>query len=435
MGAAVLDAERILIVDDESSIRAAVVHSLKKFGYEFLQAETAEDAISLLAHERVGCVISDLRMPGIGGHGLVRHCSQMSPRIPVVVISGMADKDDLVLLLRMGVTDYVDKPWSASELSESVRRALEAGKKSTSNPVPAKSNANPDAHAHAHADAIDPQLAIVLQKKLFQVLEDLRLGQVAIPTSAKIAVEVRRVASSKTASMQALTDLIERDVSIAGRVIQLANSVFYRGQGKVMDLSAAVRRIGFGEIVQVIDTVVSHEYYTVHEPTIAALMKGLWQQSWARGVMMRQVAQALPDLRISQDQAYLGGLFVDVGIPFLLRILSSEAEHLPRKLIIDFIQQHHTVAGAAICRQWSLPAEISELSKQHHDQNSTLPMVQLASAAEVLLESAGYAHEFWGNDCDKGITKTIGLSHLAIATLKNRALKYLSAHADDFADM
>lgn len=432
-----VETERILIVDDESSIRDAVVHSLKKFGYEFLQAECAEDAISLLGHERVSCVISDLRMPGMGGHGLVRHCGQLSPAVPIVVISGMADKDDLVELLRQGVSDYVDKPWSASELSEAVRRAIEQGRKASQEhmAVPsAVTGAASPVDAPLPADAIDPQLAASLQKKLFRVLEELRLGQIAIPTSAKIAVEVRRVASSRTASMQALTELIERDVSIAGRVIQLANSAYYRGQGKVMDLNAAVRRIGFGEIVQVIDTVVSHEYYKVEQAKISELMQWLWLQSWARGVMMRQLAQAVPELGVGQDISYLGGLFVDVGVPFLLRILADEVESLPNELIVDFVRQHHSTAGAAICRQWALPGEIAELCKLHHEPDSTLPMVKLARAAEYFTISSGYGKSVWGIDSDEQSLKHIGLSHIAMVTLKNRAEKYLSAHAEDFSD-
>ncbi len=432
-----VQAERILIVDDERSIRAAVEHSLKKYGYEFLQADSAELAIEMLSREQVNCVISDLRMPGMGGHGLVRHCGSLNPPTPIVVISGMADKDDLVELLRQGVSDYVDKPWSASELSSAVRRAIEKSRQLQA-PAFAAQSAEPAPTAGPVAvsgpDDIDPQLAAALQKKLFQVLEELRQGQISIPASARIAVEVRRTASSRTASMQALTALIERDASISGRVIQLANSAYYRGQGKVMDLSAAVRRIGFGEIVQVIDTVVSHQYYNVDDPLIKDLLQGLWLQSWARAVMMRQLAEALPELNISQDKAYLGGLFVDLGVPFLLRILASDAKQIPRDLIVDFVRQHHSTAGAAICRQWTLPAEVAELAKQHHDKDSDLDFVKLCRAADHLIADIGYARSIWGIDADADSLKKLPLSHLAIITLKNRAEKHLTAHLDDFSD-
>lgn len=425
-----VETETILIVDDEEPIRDAIIHSLRKFGYSFLQADSAEAAIQILNSERVNCVISDLRMPGMGGHGLVRHCGRQQPAVPIIVISGMADKSDLVELMRQGVSDYVDKPWSASELAEAVRRGLEKGRQPVA--VAAAPVMAQDPVEAPKDDALDPQLAIALQKKLFEVLEELRLGNIAIPTSAKIAVEVRRVASSRTASMQALTEVIERDVSIAGRVIQLANSAFYRSQGQVFDLSAAVRRIGFGEIVQVVDTVVIHEYYAVQQPLISELMQGLWYQTWARAVMMRQVAQAVPDIRVPQENAYLGGLFCDVGVAFLLRVIADDAASLPREVMIDFVQQHHSTAGAAICRQWALPKDVAELAKLHHDAACTDNLVRLARAAEQLIKGAGYATKLWTIDSNDSHLKDVGLSHLTIATLKNRVEKYLSAHADDF---
>ncbi|HVE85558.1 MAG TPA: response regulator, partial [Myxococcales bacterium] len=113
---------RLLVVDDEEFVATALRRVLSRVGYDVVAATSGEDALVKLEGELPGCVITDLRMPGMGGHGLIRECRQRYPAIPIIVLSADGDMDDVIECLREGVIDYIRKPWSDSEVRSLVAR-------------------------------------------------------------------------------------------------------------------------------------------------------------------------------------------------------------------------------------------------------------------------------------------------------------------------
>ena len=119
--------ERILVVDDEPPIREALVGTLESNGYRAYTAEDGSDALALY-HSRkdeIDLVITDLSMGQMDGVTLVRLLRKVNPKVRVIVSSGHMQKEAQVVLSGLGVTTFLDKPYSADKLLRSVRTVIE----------------------------------------------------------------------------------------------------------------------------------------------------------------------------------------------------------------------------------------------------------------------------------------------------------------------
>ena len=116
---------RILVVDDEINIRGALVTMLEKKGYEMRGVGTAEEALEQLNASAVELVITDLKMPGIGGMALLQRLREQWPQTEVVVMTAYGSIDTAVEAMRGGAYDYLTKPIDRERFPVVVAKALE----------------------------------------------------------------------------------------------------------------------------------------------------------------------------------------------------------------------------------------------------------------------------------------------------------------------
>ena len=120
---------RVLVVDDEPSIRKLVNLSLTKAGYEVVEAQDGEQAIKVLNSDdnplMVDTVLCDIRMPKVNGIEAIAYFRTQYPTVPVVVMTGYPDVDLAVSLMRQGVLDYLVKPVSKDELLTVISKAVD----------------------------------------------------------------------------------------------------------------------------------------------------------------------------------------------------------------------------------------------------------------------------------------------------------------------
>ncbi|WP_321494567.1 response regulator [uncultured Desulfobacter sp.] len=102
--------ETLLIIDDESSIRQCLSILFESKGYRVLTAENGQAGLDLFFRENVDVVITDLRMPVMDGLEVMRTIHKSDPDFPMVVISGVGKKQDIIQSLKMGAKDYISKP-------------------------------------------------------------------------------------------------------------------------------------------------------------------------------------------------------------------------------------------------------------------------------------------------------------------------------------
>lgn len=120
---------RILVVDDELSIRKPVRIALVQAGYEVVEAADGQEAINALDDGDnsllVDAILCDIRMPRINGIDAIHFFRTQYPSIPVVVLTGYPDCDLAVALIKMGVRDYLVKPIAKQDLLRVLKVAVE----------------------------------------------------------------------------------------------------------------------------------------------------------------------------------------------------------------------------------------------------------------------------------------------------------------------
>jgi DNA-binding NtrC family response regulator len=116
--------KRIVVVDDDPTMRAALHETLSAAGYETVQCIGGEEAELVLRGGGIDLVISDVRMPGMDGLELLRRAQAINPVPPFIVISGNATVSEAVEAMKMGAYDFLVKPFSYRELIALVEAAL-----------------------------------------------------------------------------------------------------------------------------------------------------------------------------------------------------------------------------------------------------------------------------------------------------------------------
>ncbi len=117
---------RILVVDDEPSMRDMLRIVLRRDGYEVLIAENGRQALETLQRERVDLLLSDIRMPDINGVDVLRAAKELNQDIVAFMMTAFASTETAVEAMRLGAVDYFTKPFSMDELRLKVRQHLEA---------------------------------------------------------------------------------------------------------------------------------------------------------------------------------------------------------------------------------------------------------------------------------------------------------------------
>src|SRR5947207_11923872 len=116
---------RILVVDDERSMRELLAIVLRREGYEVLLADNGRTAIGLLEREPVDLLISDIKMADMSGVEVLRAAKGIDPDILGIMITAFASTDTAVEAMRLGACDYLSKPFDIDLLKMKVREKIE----------------------------------------------------------------------------------------------------------------------------------------------------------------------------------------------------------------------------------------------------------------------------------------------------------------------
>src|SRR5690606_13573746 len=107
---------RILLVEDDRALREALGDTLELGGYPYHAVDSAEAAVQALSEDAFGLVISDVNMPGMDGHELLRIMRQRPPQVPVLLMTAFGAVERAVDAMRQGAVDYLLKPFEPKAL-------------------------------------------------------------------------------------------------------------------------------------------------------------------------------------------------------------------------------------------------------------------------------------------------------------------------------
>ena len=117
--------KKVLVLEDESSIRSFIVINLRRAGYDVIEAETGEEALERLReHPDVRVALLDVMLPGIDGFEVCRRIRATNTKIGIIMLTARSQEMDKITGLMTGADDYVTKPFSPAELTARVDALL-----------------------------------------------------------------------------------------------------------------------------------------------------------------------------------------------------------------------------------------------------------------------------------------------------------------------
>ncbi len=115
----------ILIIDDNETVREGVSAVARKLGHEVLTSPSGDEGVRLLGSRELHLVVTDLKMDGLDGMGVLRATLERSPETAVVIMTGFATVETAVEAIKLGAFDFIEKPFSTGRIRAKIEKALE----------------------------------------------------------------------------------------------------------------------------------------------------------------------------------------------------------------------------------------------------------------------------------------------------------------------
>lgn len=119
----------VFIVDDDQYVRDALALLMDQVGLKAERYASAQAFLKSYEPDTPGCLIVDVRMPGMSGLDLQKHMTERGIQLPIIIVTGHADVPMAVRAMKLGAVDFIEKPFNDQELLERVQRCIELATK------------------------------------------------------------------------------------------------------------------------------------------------------------------------------------------------------------------------------------------------------------------------------------------------------------------
>jgi putative nucleotidyltransferase with HDIG domain len=328
--------KRVLFVDDEPNILQGLRRMLRPMRDEWQMdfAGSGQEALDLLALHPADVVVTDMRMPEMDGATLLEHLVERHPRIVRIVLSGHAERGSLMRAAALA-HQYLSKPCDPEVLREKIAQAFALG----------------------------------------TLLSDSRLNEVAsrltmLPALSGAYRDVLAELQSEDPCCVRLAAMIERDLSMTAKLLQLANSSFFGQGARVCRCSDAVELLGM-ETVR--GLVLSMQVFLRLEQDAHAYDVGALTRHSAR---VSRCAQAIARAEGAAVPVVAAGLLHDIGKLVLADALGAEYTATLRQrfggaetvwlIERETFSASHAEVGAYLLGLWGLPPAVIAATAWHH---------------------------------------------------------------------
>lgn len=198
-------------------------------------------------------------------------------------------------------------------------------------------------------------------------MDDIARGRLDLPTLPEVALKVRKTVDDPMASADKLAKLVGTDAALSARLLQVANSVFFRGLNSVENVRTAVVRLGGVCVRNVVISLVMNQLYQARE--MAPIKKEL-HGIWVHGAKVAAISSVLAKryTRLNAEEAMLAGLIHDIGtLPILKRALDFPDILADREALQRVIRQMHCEIGKLILEEWHFPKELIMVAAEHEN--------------------------------------------------------------------
>lgn len=197
------------------------------------------------------------------------------------------------------------------------------------------------------------------------ILDDLSTNKLELPTLPEIALKVRQMVDDPNVPATTLAKMISTDAALSARLIQVANSVFFRGLNSVENVRTAVVRLGGVCVRNVVSSLVMSQIYQAKK--MGAIKKDLLHL-WVHGTRVAAISHVLAKryTKLNPDEAMLAGLVHDIGtLPILNKAVKFPEILEDRAALYRVIDRLHPEIGQMIMEEWGFPPELVKVAAEH----------------------------------------------------------------------
>jgi HD-like signal output (HDOD) protein/CheY-like chemotaxis protein len=354
---------RILFVDDEPGILEGLQRMLRpqRQEWEMAFASDGEAALALMEASPFDVVVSDMRMPGIDGATLLRRVREEYPQVVRIVLSGDTELSAALQVVPIA-HQFLAKPCDAEMLRVAVERAC-----------------------HLKALLSDDSI-----RRTVTALGDL-------PSLPRTYEALTRALADPDSSLQKVAKIVEQDVGVSAKVLQLVNSAFFGIAHSITNIQSAVSVIGINTLKNLVLSVEIFRAFRPQRDLQGFSLEGLHNHAQ----LTAHIAARLPVPKHLADIAVVTGMLHDVGKLILAWKLSEHfeqvlaeatASHCPVHLVEERLDGFsHAEIGAYLLGLWGLPYSVVEGVALHHGPNR-VPHQNFDAVSAVYLANL-LAHE------------------------------------------
>lgn len=356
--------KRILFVDDEPLILAGLQNLLRKHRkvWEMVFVDSGEKALVKLAESPFDVIVSDMRMPGMDGATLLKKVQEKYPNIVRIVLSGHAELETALRSVSVA-HQFLAKPCDADTLQGVVDRAC-------------------GLQALLNDDAIRKAVGTI--------------GR--LPSAPKVYAAVTRALEDPDSSLKDIAQLIEKDMAISAKVLQLVNSAFFGLPQRVGSVQQALSYLGANMIRRVLLSVETFSMFEGAKVPGSFSLEQLQQHANAVATVASKLVTGEP----RSGDAFMAGTLHDVG---KLILAVHVPEHFKRAMTLaaerkiplfeaetELFGVTHAEVGAYLLGIWGLPYAIVEAVAHHHAPtrvpHATFDVLDAVYVAEALVSEA-----------------------------------------------
>jgi HD-like signal output (HDOD) protein len=362
-----MDKKGILFVDDEPNLLAGIRRMLRviRHDYDLFFAESGPAALQIMEAESINVVVSDMRMPGMDGAELLRAVQERYPQAVRIMLTGQADDASVIRTVSI-VHQFLAKPCDPETLKEVLIRA-----------------------AALHDIMSNAQLKEIITS----------IG--ALPSLPSVYSKLQKALNTPDVTADDVAAIIEQDIAMTAKLLQLVNSSFFGLFQKVESASRAVTLLGLDTIKILVLGVKIFAEIQVDNSIFPLDL--LWQHSMIVAQCSKKIAQdAAQDVTVVSN-AFISGMLHDIG---RLLLMSQMAEsYMPlihsaqeRDLqLMELEKQHYSAThgdiGAYLTGLWGFTGDIVE-AVAFHNNLSGYPANSFTSAMAVHVADC-FCHEFF----------------------------------------
>jgi HD-like signal output (HDOD) protein len=355
----------IVMVDDGGADGASLIRCLSAEGHTLYTYRDPSDALKQIQQHAADMVITPLRTAPMNGLQVLNRAADIRPETLRVLMVGSEDRPVAAHAIAKGlVHTAVELPWSGEGYRSLLAAAFRAQQELRTSHL---------SQLLAHPDRL--------------------------PSPPKFHVRLRSLLARDTSSVQLISDEIRQDPVLVGKLLRIANSVYYGARTSITNVRDAVVFIGTDSIASLVMAIEAFSS-VLNAPDERAIrvIDLLWHQAMRRAAVAKMIAGRWSGFKdpglaytasLLQDLGYVVRLAYDPGAFFRFYRLVFTGAMSMEEADADIFPVSHAEVGAVLFRFWNLPPDIVRAVEWHHGPSHDDSLTQIAQIAMVLESAEG----------------------------------------------